>query len=259
MATSEERQFEYDVFLSYNRCERDARSFFPQHLHDALNQRGIKSYKYSEDLEKGEEIAPEVDEAIENSRIALVILSTHYASSASCLSELVKVLEQNNLIGKRVLVLFYGVKPSCVRRQTESYQAAMEEHVDRYGSSSDKVRQWREALTEVGDMRGWILAGNGDEAEFIQGVVLDIETMLRQLKAPTAPEASPKHSNWAVVIGILTVGALLICSPSLILLTSGHAGSFPTGVVIVFVSANVFMYLLFAARILYSKMRRNTA
>ncbi|KAK3407734.1 hypothetical protein EUGRSUZ_J00117 [Eucalyptus grandis] len=162
MATSEEeqQQFKYDVFLSYNRRERDAGSFFPQHLHDVLTQKGIKSYKYGEDLEEGEETAPAVDEAIKGSRIALVILSRRYASSASCLSELGTILEQNNQIGKRVMPLFYGVEPSWVRRQRESYQEAMAEHESRYGSGSDKVRQWREALTEVGDLRGWILAGN---------------------------------------------------------------------------------------------------
>lgn len=67
MATSEEPQFEYDMFLSHNRRERDAGSFFPQHLHDALNLKGIKSYKYGEDLEEGEEMAPAIDEAIKGS------------------------------------------------------------------------------------------------------------------------------------------------------------------------------------------------
>ncbi|KAF8009894.1 hypothetical protein BT93_J0772 [Corymbia citriodora subsp. variegata] len=162
MATSEEeqQQFEYDVFLSYNRRERDARIFFPQHLHDVLTQKGIKSYKYGEDLEEGEVMAPAVDEAMKNSRVAVIIFSRQYASSASCLSELGTILEQNNLIGKRVMPLFYGVEPSWIRRQRESYQEAMADHESRYGRGSEKVRQWREALTEVADLRGWILAGN---------------------------------------------------------------------------------------------------
>ncbi|KAI6670236.1 hypothetical protein NL676_005121 [Syzygium grande] len=217
MATSKERQFEYDVFLSYNRCERDGGIFFPQHVHGVLTQKGIKSYKYSEDLEQGEETAP------------------------------------------RVVVVFYGVLPSCVRRQTESYQAAMERHVDRYGSRSDKVRQWREALTEVGNMRGRILAGNGGEAERVQEVVQDIETMLHQLKAPTAREASPKPPSWAVVIGILTSCAPLIFGPTILLLASGHADDIPVGIVIFIVYFSAFMYLVFAATIIFGKMRQNSA
>ncbi|XP_030540359.1 TMV resistance protein N-like [Rhodamnia argentea] len=258
MATSEE-QFEYDVFLSYNRSERDAGSFFPQHLHDVLNQNGIKSYKYSEDLEQGEEIAPAVVEAIKASRIFVVILSRRYASSASCLSELVKILEQDNLIGKRVMPLFYGVEPACVRRQRESYHEAMAEHESRYGSGSDKVRRWREALGEVGELRGWILPLNQGEAESIQRVAEDIGITLQQLNAPTALEASPTSPKWAGVIWKLTVGAPLIFALPLLMVASGGVRELPIGVVIFAVSFCAFVYLVFATIILHSSKGQNTA
>lgn len=88
----------YDVFMSFR--GEDTRMGFTSHLYDALIRNDITTYKDDKTLEIGNPIAYELLEAIEASRIAIVVLSSKYATSKWCLEEIeniVKCMEQ----GKR--------------------------------------------------------------------------------------------------------------------------------------------------------------
>ncbi|KAM3383528.1 hypothetical protein P3S68_009103 [Capsicum galapagoense] len=63
----------YDVFLSFR--GEDVRKTFVDHLYVALQLKGINTFKDDEKLEKGKSISPDLMKAIEESRIALIVLS----------------------------------------------------------------------------------------------------------------------------------------------------------------------------------------
>ena len=84
-------QFAYDVFLSFR--DEDTRSTFTDHLYSALVSNGIHTFRDDEELEKGGVIAGELLNAIEESRIFIIIFSKDYANSSWCLNELEKITE----------------------------------------------------------------------------------------------------------------------------------------------------------------------
>ncbi|KAL6315624.1 hypothetical protein AAG906_003727 [Vitis piasezkii] len=84
-----------------------------------------------EELPRGEEIAPELLKAIEESRSAIIVFSKTYAHSKWCLEELVKIMkckeerEQMN--------------------QTGTYREAFTHHEER----KEKIRKWKTALRQA--------------------------------------------------------------------------------------------------------------
>ena len=80
--------YEHDVFVSFR--GGDTRNNFTSHLYQAMSIKGIKAFKDDVGLKRGEEISPGLLQAIERSRIAVIVLSENYAASAWCLDELAK-------------------------------------------------------------------------------------------------------------------------------------------------------------------------
>ena len=99
---------------------------------------------------RGEEISPALLEAIELSKISVVVFSKNYASSKWCLRELVKILDCRKKNGQIIIPVFYQVDPSDIRKQTGSFEAAFEKY-----EKSDEVQNWRIALEEVANLSGW--------------------------------------------------------------------------------------------------------
>ncbi|CAI8586851.1 unnamed protein product [Vicia faba] len=161
----------YDVFLSYK--EEDTRYSFCGYLYNALNQEGFKIFMNDNGCkEKGAQSSHSlVTTTLEKSRLSIIILSKNFAYSSSCLDELVTILEfvKNN---NQLLVwpIFYKVEPTDIRHQKNSYEKAMNEHEDKYGKDSEKVKIWRSALFEVANLKGWHLK-YGYEYELIEKIV----------------------------------------------------------------------------------------
>ncbi|KAL3564662.1 hypothetical protein D5086_032708, partial [Populus alba] len=79
-----------------------------------------------------------------------------YASSRWCLNELVEILEcKNRKTGQIVLPVFYDIDPSDVRKQTGSFVKAFDKHEVCF---KEKVKEWRKALEEAGNLSGWNLS-----------------------------------------------------------------------------------------------------
>jgi hypothetical protein len=157
----------YDVFLSFG---GDTRHSFTDHLYDALvSDKEIKTFRDSEELETGKPIKSELSEAIEKSRIAVVILSEKYASSTWCLEELAKILECMDAGRMGVRPIFYKVEPRDVRNLKGTFGDAFAKHVlaivnpgkERFKENVEKnVQRWIDALTRVGHLSGKHLKPN---------------------------------------------------------------------------------------------------
>ncbi|KAG7945293.1 hypothetical protein I3843_15G144400 [Carya illinoinensis] len=155
----------HDVFLSFR--GEDVRYGFISHLHQALNQRGIKTYIDSINLERGEEISPVLCKAIEESMISIIVLSKNYAESRWCLDELLKILDCKETI---VLPIFYHIDPSEVRHQ----KGIFGESFDKLGAKlkdNAKMLKWKVALKRVADLSGFTLAKCRKESEFILEII----------------------------------------------------------------------------------------
>ena len=136
-SSSSTGRWKYDVFISFR--GEDTRNTFADLLYDAFKREGIIAFKDDEKLEKGKTISPELSNAIEKSRYAVVIFSKNYASSTWCLNELVKIVQCEK---EKIWPVFYDVEPSDVRKQKGTF-----EH--------DFIKMWRDALSKVGEIVGW--------------------------------------------------------------------------------------------------------
>ena len=155
-SSSSARGSKHDVFISFR--GEDTRKKFTDHLYYGLEQKSISTFKDDEKLERGTPIGPGLFKAIEESRIAVVILSSDYASSRWCLIELAKIVDCMKKTGLVVLPVFHYVNPSDARNQKEIYTEAFKKHEEIFKDSNEEdVRMWKAALTEVANISGWDL------------------------------------------------------------------------------------------------------
>ena len=151
-SSSSTRQWSHDIFLSFR--GEDTRYDFTDHLYTTLCNYGLTTF-FDKNLERGEEISKELLKAIEMSMISIVVLSENYASSTWCLDELVKILECRKT-GRIQMVypIFYKVTPSEVRKNEGKFGTALDNHEKKFKDDMEKVKRWREALTEVANLSG---------------------------------------------------------------------------------------------------------
>ncbi|TYI03716.1 hypothetical protein ES332_A11G360300v1 [Gossypium tomentosum] len=165
----------YDVFLSFR--GEDTRNNFTDHLYDALSRSGILTFRDDPKLEAGEEIAPELLKAIQQSWCSVIVFSETYAFSSWCLEELAEIVKQHNNDGHKVFPIFYHVDPSDLRKQKEKVKEAFARHEERYKEDCEKIQRWRNALIQVAAIKGWHL-NNRHESEFIREIVKKISVKL---------------------------------------------------------------------------------
>ncbi|XP_048429678.1 disease resistance protein RUN1-like [Pyrus x bretschneideri] len=168
----------YDVFISFR--GEDTRKNFTSHLHAALLRKKIETY-IDYRLKRGDEIGPTLLEAIEKSRLSVIIFSKNYASSTWCLIELAHILKCKKKNGQMVVPIFYDISPSDVRKQKGSYADAFAELENRFKDGMDKVIEWKAALVEATGLCGSDYSNKkGTDADFIEEVVEDISTKLKR-------------------------------------------------------------------------------
>ncbi|KAH9726831.1 Disease resistance-like protein DSC1 [Citrus sinensis] len=177
-STSSSSSCKYDVFLSFR--GEDTRDNFTSHLYAALCRKKIKTFIDDEELRRGDEISPALLNAIEGSKISVVIFSKDYASSKWCLNELVKILECKNMNGQMVVPVFYHADPSDVRKQNGTFGDAFVKHEKQFRDVPEKVQKWRAALTEASNLSGWDSMNIRPEAKLVDEIINDI---LKKLKA----------------------------------------------------------------------------
>ncbi|XP_043697206.1 disease resistance protein L6-like [Telopea speciosissima] len=179
--------FSYDVFINFR--GPDTHTNFVSLLYKALMREKIHTFIDSEELWEGEEICPSLLRAIRRSEISIPIISENYADSKYCLLELAEIWECHKSSGQTILPVFIDVEPRDVRHQTGSFEKPIQEHQKKY--KSDDVESWKNALTEVGKLRGWTLKGNATIEDQSNLVKLIVQRTLRELNSTPLDEC--KH------------------------------------------------------------------
>ncbi|KAK2431719.1 TMV resistance protein N [Trifolium repens] len=142
----------WQIFLSFR--GEDTRHSFTGNLYHALSQRGFKTFMDDGGLDTGDQISPSLLNAIEASRLSIIVLSENYANSSWCLDELVKIMECMKLKKQLVWPIFYKVDPSDIRHLRKSYGRDMAQHENNYGINSERVHKWKSALFDVSNLSG---------------------------------------------------------------------------------------------------------
>ncbi|MED6112668.1 hypothetical protein PIB30_063664 [Stylosanthes scabra] len=217
-----QKEWKYDVFLSFR--GKDTRYVFTRNLYEALSRKGIHTFFDDDDIQSGDEITPTLLTAIQESRIAIIILSPDYASSSFCLDELVHILRCIKANNRLVVPVFYDVDPCDVRHQRNKFKEAMDKHEKRYKDDMNKVQKWKEALHQVANLSGYHFGpGKGYEHMFIANIVKNISKRITRrpalhvadhpvgLKSQVSEVASLLHveSNAGVhMVGIYGIGGM---------------------------------------------------
>ncbi|XP_024961907.1 disease resistance protein RRS1-like [Cynara cardunculus var. scolymus] len=161
----------YDVFLSFRGL--DTRDSFTDHLYEALDRAGFHTFRDNDEINRGEELKPEIERAIRASKASIVVLSKNYATSTWCLDELWLILEQRRECNHFVLPVFYHVDPSDVRKQTNTFKIQVKPSTN---WTNDNVNRWKAALMKVADLTGLVLSG--PETKFLKSIVDNIYNKL---------------------------------------------------------------------------------
>lgn len=155
------KPFEHDVLLL---SDEDTFQGFPGHLLKSLEDQGLSTMlvKDQRELER---------EAIEYSRIIIIILSDSYATCSSRLDTLAEI--QNDFAtGRLIFPIFHYVDPSVVRKRSGSYKIALDskkEYVE-----PDKLKNWNDALAGLADRLGWHLERVEYEYQCIPKIIREI-------------------------------------------------------------------------------------
>ncbi|XP_024044202.1 disease resistance-like protein DSC1 [Citrus clementina] len=187
MASSSSSSGNYEVFLNFR--GEDTRRSFTCYLYDALNERKkIRTFIDDEGLGRGDEISDALLNAIQGSKISVVIFSKDYASSKWCLNELVKILECKNTNGQIVIPVFYGVSPSNVRHQEETFGNGFKELKKQFEEKAEMVLKWKNALTGTSHLAGLESTKFSNDAQLVNKIVEDVLKNLE--KATVATDSS---------------------------------------------------------------------
>ena len=150
ISNSEVSRLRWHVFLSFR--GEDTRYPFINNLYTSLHNKGIRAFRDDDGLRRGDEIAPTLLDAIEESAASIVIISQNYADSRWCLEELSKICECKRLI----LPVFYQVDPSDVRKQRGPFFGKHFREHEEKGIEKEKVMKWRKAMETAGGKAGFV-------------------------------------------------------------------------------------------------------
>ncbi|XP_070663017.1 disease resistance-like protein DSC1 isoform X2 [Malus domestica] len=223
MASSSKDDSKYDVYLSSG--GEDTRRTFTDHLYCSLKDHRVNVFMYGDEyddkLEESNGAIPEhLIQAIERSKVAVVVFSRGYPESLWCLKELVKIMECRETLGQMFFPIFFDVDPSDVRKQSGSFAQAFQKYEQKI--NEDKVCLWRKALWEAGVLAGLnFRETDGHEGNFIRNVISQItgkQSITTSLEVPTnlvgidsrVREIS-KHLNVEGSNDIRTIGVLGMC------------------------------------------------
>ncbi|KAL2971831.1 hypothetical protein AAZX31_15G219100 [Glycine max] len=175
----EPKAFRYDVFLSFRGW--DTRFSFTGFLYKGLFDHGFRTFMDDREIDKGSQIPQTLREAIEDSRVFIVVLSANFASSSFCLDEVVLILQEfAKGKGRWILPVFYYVDPSHLA-DSDSYKRALEDQTEWF--DSQRIQIWKTALSKLATFSGLRLIRNGSILEY-QYIELILKEVSRHVTCP---------------------------------------------------------------------------
>ncbi|CAN1245437.1 Disease resistance protein L6 [Linum grandiflorum] len=105
--------------------------------------------------------------------------------------------------GRVILPIFYFVDPRDVRHQSGPYEDAFKQHTKKHGPIS--VQEWRTALQEVGQMKGWHVTEIDSQGAVIDHVFSKVEFHLRSNYALVTEELVGINSHVQEVTRLLNL------------------------------------------------------
>uniref|UniRef100_A0A1J3HM38 trehalose-phosphatase n=1 Tax=Noccaea caerulescens TaxID=107243 RepID=A0A1J3HM38_NOCCA len=171
----------YDVFLSFR--GKDTRRTLISFLYKELTRTGLRTFKDDMDLEIGRRISQDISIAIQNSKVAIVVVSVGYPDSGWCLDELVEIMdaERKGLI--IVFPIFYDVEPSHLRRQIRKVAKQFKKHEER--EDHQTVVSWRQALVNLADISGQCSRDWKDDSKLVEEITKRIYMLLFSTPPPS--------------------------------------------------------------------------
>ncbi|EOA38001.1 hypothetical protein CARUB_v10009470mg [Capsella rubella] len=164
----------FGVFLSFR--GKDTRRTFISFLYRELIRMSIRTFKDDVELKSGRRISSDLFTAIENSKIAVVIVSKNYPGSPWCLKELAMIMDVEKKGSLIVMPIFYNVEPAHVRRQIEKVAQQFRKHEDR--ENHETVVSWRQALTNLASISGHCSRDWEDDSKLVDEITKRISDML---------------------------------------------------------------------------------
>ncbi|KAL9292685.1 putative TIR domain, P-loop containing nucleoside triphosphate hydrolase [Arabidopsis thaliana] len=165
----------HQVFPSFR--GEDVRRDFLSHIQKEFQRKGIIPFSDNK-IKRGEFISPELVQAIRSSKIAIILLSRNYASSSWCLDELAEIIKCREEFGQTVMVVFYKVDPSDVKKLTGDFGSVFRKTCA--GKTNEDTRRWIQALAKVATLAGYVSNNWDNEAVMIEKIATDISNKLNK-------------------------------------------------------------------------------
>lgn len=162
----------YDVFINHRGT--DVKETFAKDLYERLDSEGLRVFLDRPELEAGDTIISQIENAISTSSVQVAIFSPGYAESKWCLNELLSMLDTSER-GAKVIPVFYEVEPSDLRKARGNvgiYGKAFCDFESNPRYDAGKIEEWRGALCKAADISGYELKTcKGGESELLDKVV----------------------------------------------------------------------------------------
>ncbi|XP_042521301.1 disease resistance protein RUN1-like [Macadamia integrifolia] len=132
--------------------------------------------------------------------------------SKYCLMELAEIWECHLSNGQTILPVFIDVEPLDVRHQTGSFKGPFQEHQRKY--ESPDVNSWKNALKEVGNLKGWHLKGDTTIEDQLNLVKQIVHSALRELNSIPFDECKYRvgiDSHIVKLLSLLNSGSNGVC------------------------------------------------
>eukprot|EP00253_Pinus_taeda_P017904 PITA_17904 len=154
----------HDVFINHR--GPDVKETLATRLYKRLLSHNLRPFLDKAELQKGDYIDAQIENAIRTASIHIVIFSPRYAESRWCLDELLLIL---NKPGDTIFPIFYKVEFSEVRYITNRYAKALSYHEEKGRYDNKTLENWRNALKKASLINGFELkADNEDENKLLE-------------------------------------------------------------------------------------------
>ncbi|XP_057852035.2 disease resistance protein RUN1 isoform X2 [Cryptomeria japonica] len=173
----------YDIFINHR--GPDVKKTLATTLYNILNGMGLRVFLDSEELELGDSLPKELEEAMRSASLHLAIFSKNYAQSPWCLAELSFMLKT----GTQIVPVFYHIQPDDdVRYARGAFADAFSQYEVKRRHTPEKLQEWKNALYHVSYITGHIVDTEDDEVGVLKNIV---NCVLKVMK--TVPFVVAKH------------------------------------------------------------------